>query len=141
MVLADEIALSHALENLIDNAAKHGANPRLWMAVCAREVEERGNTFVEIGVIDRGPGIPAEEQSAIFEPFYRGRRAMEDQVRGTGLGLDLVKKIVEAHGGSLRVISVPWVHTEFILRLPAVAASGEASPPMEAENEFAHPAD
>jgi signal transduction histidine kinase len=52
-VLAGEIALRHALENLIDNAAKHGANPDQWIGVCAREVEGRGNTFVEIGILDR----------------------------------------------------------------------------------------
>jgi signal transduction histidine kinase len=142
-LLADEIALAHALENLIDNAAKHGANPEMWISVCAREVEERGTKFVELSIIDRGPGIPAEEQGSIFEPFYRGRRAMEDQVRGTGLGLDLVKKIAEAHGGSVRVISVPWVHTEFILRLPAAHGSNltPTSRTTEAEHEFAHPVD
>jgi two-component system phosphate regulon sensor histidine kinase PhoR len=141
MVLADEIALTHALENLIDNAAKHGASPDLWIGVYAREVEERGSTFVELSIVDRGPGIPAEEQSAIFEPFYRGRRATEDQVRGTGLGLNLVKKIVEAHGGSIRVSSVPLERTEFVVRLPAAPRAEEMRPVTKAENEFAHPAD
>ncbi len=147
MILADELALTHALENLIDNAAKHGGHPEPWIGVSARDVEDRGKTFVEISVVDHGLGIPREEQSSIFEPFYRGRRAMEDQVRGTGLGLDLVKKIAEAHGGSIRVISEPLKRTEFILRLPAAPGSadtlnsGEENRVTEAVNEFAHPAD
>ena len=52
---------------------------------------------------DRGPGIPLDEQPHIFDPFFRGRRAVQDQVHGTGLGLNLVKKIVEAHGGTISV--------------------------------------
>jgi len=159
MILADELALTHALENLIDNAAKHGGNPEPWIGVFARDIEDRGKRFVEISVIDHGLGIPREEQRSIFEPFYRGRRAMEDQIRGTGLGLDLVKKIAEAHGGSIRVISEPLSsdkdaaascalrRTEFILRLPAAPRSEDASGSWEggrvteAVNEFAHPAD
>ncbi len=151
MILTDELALTHALENLIDNAAKHGGHPEPWIGVSARDVEDRGKTFVEISVVDHGLGIPREEQSSIFEPFYRGRRAMEDQVRGTGLGLDLVKKIAEAHGGSIRVVSEPLSsnpahngrdgrvtnkdldavascalkRTEFILRLPAAPGSAD----------------
>ncbi len=141
MILADQLALTHALENLIDNAAKHGGKPEPWVGVSARNVEERGKTFVEISVVDHGLGIPPGEQRSIFEPFYRGRRAMEDQVRGTGLGLDLVKKIAEAHGGSIRVTSVPLERTEFILRLRGVAGSSEEFRVTEAVPEFAHPAD
>jgi signal transduction histidine kinase len=138
-VLADEVALAHALQNLIENAAKHGAID-LWIGISARSIEERGKTFVEISVMDHGPGIPAEEQAAIFEPFYRGHRAVQDQIRGTGLGLDLVKKIAEAHGGSILVHSKPLERTEFVLRIPAAPAADqpEESP---VENEFAHPAD
>lgn len=141
MILADKVALAHALENLIDNAAKHGATVEPWIGVSAREVEERGHKFVELSVTDRGPGIPSAEQSAIFEPFYRGRRAMDEQIRGTGLGLDLVKKIVEAHGGSIRVTSKPLAQTEFTMRIPAASAAVQEARETEAENEFAHPAD
>ena len=71
---------------------------------------------------DRGPGIPPDEQDQIFDPFFRGARAVQDQVHGTGLGLSLVKKIVEAHGGSIRVKSEPMKGTEFIVRIPAAPA-------------------
>jgi signal transduction histidine kinase len=81
---------------------------------------------VEIRVADRGPGIPADEQAHIFEPFFRGRRALQDQIHGTGLGLNLARKIVEAHGGSIQVKSATMKGAEFIVRLPAVPA-GEAT--------------
>ena len=69
--------------------------------------------------MDHGPGIPEEEQAQIFEPFFRGRRANQEQIHGAGLGLNLVKKIVEAHGGSVRVKSAPAQGTEFIVSIPA----------------------
>jgi signal transduction histidine kinase len=81
---------------------------------------------VEIRVTDRGPGIPADEQGQIFDPFFRGRRALQDQIHGTGLGLNLAKKIIEAHGGSIQVKSAAMKGAEFIVRLPA-APAGEAS--------------
>ena len=89
--------------------------------------------MVEVRVQDRGPGVPHDEQQHIFDPFFRGRRARQDQVHGTGLGLNLVKKIVEAHGGSIQVRSEPMKGTEFILRLPAA--------PAEYQNGFANTAD
>jgi two-component system sensor histidine kinase BaeS len=77
---------------------------------------------VEVRVSDRGLGIAPSEVKHVFEPFFRGRRAIRDQIHGSGLGLNLVKKIVEAHGGTIRAISVPGKLTEFIVRLPAVPA-------------------
>ncbi len=140
-LMGDDVALTHALENLIENAVKHGAVAEPWIRVSASRVSERHREFVEIAVADRGPGIPPEELATIFEPFQRGRRAIEDQVRGAGLGLDLVKKIVEAHGGSIRVHSEPLKRTEFIMRVPAAPRSSSAPGEPETENEFAHPAD
>jgi signal transduction histidine kinase len=72
-------------------------------------------------VADHGPGIPVQEQDRIFDPFFRGRRAVQDQTRGTGLGLNLVKTIVEAHGGSISVTSDPENGTAFTVRLPAAS--------------------
>ena len=69
---------------------------------------------------DRGAGIPSDEQAHIFEPFFRGRNALQDQIHGTGLGLNLAKKIIEAHGGSIQVKSVVMKGSEFVVRLPAV---------------------
>jgi signal transduction histidine kinase len=114
-VMADEMALRHALQNLVDNALKYGAEAGKWLGIFAASVEDG----VEIRVADRGPGVPADEQAHIFEPFFRGRRAVNDQIHGTGLGLDLVKKIVVAHGGTVQVESAAGKQTEFVMRIPA----------------------
>ena len=90
--------------------------------------------MIEIRVSDRGAGIPRDELRHIFDPFYRGRRAVEDQIHGTGLGLSLVKRIVEAHEGTVTVDSEPGKGTEFVVRIPA-------APPDQIVDEFAHTAD
>ncbi len=130
-VLADELALRHVLQNLVDNALKYGtADGGNWIGVFVSTVEENGATAVEIRVADHGPGIPHDEQEHVFDPFFRGRRAVQDQIHGTGLGLNLVKKIVEAHGGTIRVESEPTMGTQFIVRIPAA--------PAEYQDEFAN---
>ncbi|MGP8245852.1 MAG: sensor histidine kinase [Bryobacteraceae bacterium] len=121
-VLGDPLALKQVLENLIGNAAKYGAREEPWIGVSAARNTGRKGQMVEIRVADRGPGIPKDEQARIFEPFFRGRRAFADQVQGTGLGLSLAERIVEAHGGSIHVKSEPMKGAEFILRLPVAPA-------------------
>lgn len=111
-------ALRLALGNLVGNAAKYGSDRTRWIGIFASGAERA----VEIRVADRGPGIPADEQKHIFDPFFRGRRAVEDQVHGTGLGLNLVKNIVEAHGGSVTVRNAAAGGTEFIVRIPVMEA-------------------
>lgn len=120
------MALKQALQNLLHNAARYGAGDSRWVGLSATATGSRAEPTVEIRVADRGPGIPADEQSHIFEPFFRGRRALQDQIHGTGLGLNLARKIVEAHGGSIQVKSAAGAGAEFIVRLPA-APAGEPS--------------
>ncbi len=130
IILGDATALRHALENLITNAVKYGTQGSKWIGVFASALEGRGAPAVEIRVVDRGPGIPRAEQERIFDLFVRGHRAVQDQIHGTGLGLNLVKRIVEAHGGSIRVHSEPMQQTEFVIQLPAA--------PQEIQDEVAH---
>ena len=78
--------------------------------------------MVEIRVADHGPGIPQDELGHIFDTFYRGKRAVEDQIHGTGLGLSLVKRIIEAHAGTVTAQSEPGKGTEFVVRIPAAPA-------------------
>jgi signal transduction histidine kinase len=118
-VLGDPTALKHALENLIGNAAKYGAAGGNWIGIFASATSDNGPAAVEIRVADRGSGIPKDEQRRVFDAFFRGRRAVADQVHGTGLGLNLAKKIVEAHGGTIEVKSEANQGTEFIVRIPA----------------------
>ncbi len=126
MVLADGSALRHALQNLLDNALKYGTKDSRWIGVYADTIAGEKGEMVEIRVADHGPGIPADERDRIFDAFFRGRRAAQDQVRGTGIGLNLVKKIIEAHGGAIHVRSEPGKGTEFIVSLPAMSTKVSA---------------
>lgn len=120
-ILGDRIALKQAIRNLVENAAKYGAEGGRWIGMTASKTNGTNPPAVEIAVADRGPGIPADEQKLVFDPFFRGRRAVEDQIRGTGLGLNLVKRIVEAHGGVIRLKSEPAKGVAFIVRIPVAA--------------------
>jgi signal transduction histidine kinase len=120
-ILGDSVALQHAIQNLLTNAAKYGASPGAaphpnWIGVAACSPEPG---WIEIRVSDHGPGISSEELPSIFDPFYRGQRAIQDQVHGTGLGLALVQGILQAHNGSVSAASDPGRLTTFTLRLPA----------------------
>ncbi len=109
-------ALRRAFQNLVVNAAKHGGEGR-WIGISAKGPGER----VEVTVSDRGPGVPKEEQEEIFTPFFRGEAAQEAQRRGSGLGLALVKEIVEAHGGRVSVCSGAEGGASFTVSLPVRA--------------------
>ena len=117
-VLADEDAMRRALNNLLSNALKYGADGR-WINVVARRAIGKGRDEVQISVSDRGLGIESQDLAHLFEPFYRGRRAVERQIHGNGLGLSLVKRIVESHGGRITVKSAPGAGATFVLHLPA----------------------
>lgn len=97
-VLGDAEALGRAVRNLLSNVLKYAAGGG-WMGVT---VHDRGDT-VEIQVADRGPGIDPEDLPHIFESFRRGRGVAASNVPGSGLGLGLVKSIVEHHGGRVAV--------------------------------------
>lgn len=94
-VMGDPALLASALDNLIANAKKHGAGVRSLRAVG----DARAVTF---SVDDRGDGFAHDELSRVFEPFYRGDDARKGQRAGVGLGLALVRRIAEVHGGSAR---------------------------------------
>lgn len=129
-VLGDRVALKQVLLNLVSNAIKYGAGSSNWIGISALSAASNGRLWVELRVADRGPGIPEDERQNIFDPFYRGRRALQDQVHGTGLGLSLVKSIVEAHSGTITVVSEPGRGAAFTVRLPAA--------PPEHQDEFAY---
>jgi signal transduction histidine kinase len=126
-VAADEGALRRAVTNLLMNALKHAAAGRS-VAVTVRAADSPASTGVEIAVSDRGPGIAPEDLGHIFEPFYRGRHATEQQIHGNGLGLSLVKRIADAHGGRVTVKSAPGAGATFTLHLPAAPAQTAVQP-------------
>ncbi|HET8967223.1 MAG TPA: HAMP domain-containing sensor histidine kinase [Candidatus Acidoferrum sp.] len=133
-VRADRESLQHALRNLIENAIKHGGKDGDKVRVSAACATLGGVPAVCISIQDRGPGIPREERELIFQPFFRGKRATEDQVRGTGLGLHLARRIIEAHGGTLELLSIPGQGTEFLATIPATSDAPHDSPNISADS-------
>ncbi len=128
-VIGDSTALQHVLQNLIANAAKYGASGG-WIGISAApSVDKAGQ--VDICVADRGMGISKSEAGQIFEPFFRGKKAVEDQIHGTGLGLSLAKRIVEGNAGNIFLKSEIGKGSQFIVRLPAAS--------KESMIEFANP--
>lgn len=122
-VSGDSLALRHALQNLLANAAKYGgAAGKQSVAIFARAVPGVKQPEIEIRVTDHGAGIPPEEQKHVFDAFFRGRKAVQDQIHGTGLGLHLVKRIIEAHGGTVSLESEVGAGSTFIVRIPAAPA-------------------
>jgi two-component system, OmpR family, sensor histidine kinase SenX3 len=119
LVLAQAPALSRALRNLIDNAMKYSGESR-WIGISAETTGSSSKGEVRISINDRGPGIPADEIRHIFDPFWRGSEATAAQIHGNGLGLNLVKTIVEAHQGDVVVRSTPGNGSSFSIVLPAL---------------------
>jgi signal transduction histidine kinase len=110
-VSADAIRLGQAINNLLDNALKYTpAGGRVVLAM------HPGPHAVVVTVTDNGPGVPAGEREAIFRRLYRGDASRSQ--RGLGLGLSMVKAIVEAHGGSVHVDDAPGGGARFTVRLP-----------------------
>jgi signal transduction histidine kinase len=128
-VRADRDTLARALWNLLENAAKYSASE----APVRVSVEARAGA-VAIVVADHGPGIPPAERQRIFDKFVRGTNATEDRIRGVGIGLALVKRIVNAHGGSVTIDSELGRGSTFTILLPASPAAtlGLSAAPAEA---------
>lgn len=103
-----------ALRNLVENALKHTRSEYGPIKVSI----EHNRNAVSILVQDYGSGIPPEEQSRIFEPFYRIDPSRTRDTGGYGLGLSLAKKIVTAHGGNLSVTSKPGHGSTFTMKFP-----------------------
>ncbi len=121
IVLGDEDALRRAVANLVENAIKHGGEENSVKV----EIEGRDGE-VSISVSDRGAGIPPSEVPHLFDAFYRGRRARERQVRGSGLGLSLVQQIAREHGGRVEVDTAPGKGCRFSLILPMADGPGHS---------------
>jgi signal transduction histidine kinase len=92
---------------------------------------ERGDPArVQIRVADRGLGIDAADLPHIFKAFFRGRRAVDAQVRGTGIGLSVVQQVVDAHGGSIAIDSRAGEGTTVVVELPAITGVVRPDPPV-----------
>jgi signal transduction histidine kinase len=120
-VSVDRDAIAQALLNLLNNAVKYSPETkRLEIKASAR------NENVIIEVADSGIGIPRSEQKKIFEKFYRVSNGLVHDTKGSGLGLSIVKHIIEAHGGQISVESLSGRGSRFIVTLPVKAGGAEA---------------
>jgi signal transduction histidine kinase len=109
----DEIKIEQVLNNLISNAIKF-SNPNSTVIIEA--VKEEGNAV--ISVIDSGPGIPDNEMDKLFKPFSRTTAKATNSEKSTGLGLSIVKRIIEAHNGKVWVESKVNRGSKFSFSLP-----------------------
>jgi two-component system phosphate regulon sensor histidine kinase PhoR len=127
----DGRAIQQSLINLIDNGLKH--SPRGGEVVVGVEVrgekaevrsqrpagcENEDDWGCRIWVQDRGPGIPLSEHTKIFERFYRVGSELRRETQGVGIGLSIVKHVVEAHGGKVTLKSAPGEGSTFTIELP-----------------------
>lgn len=120
-VSADADALRAAFQNGVGNAVKYSAAGGLVEV----DVAAAGAT-VRIVISDRGIGIDEDEIGRVFEPFFRGRRAVASEVRGSGVGLGIVDKVVRAHGGDVRIANREGGGTVLTIELPAATGGTEA---------------
>lgn len=114
-VLANADKVEQVLVNIMSNAIKYtfdGGDITVSMDITPDQVR--------VGILDQGPGIPKEDQSRIFERFYRVDKARTRELGGTGLGLAIAKQIVEAHGGHIGINSQVGTGTEIFFFLPRV---------------------
>lgn len=113
LVMGDGELLTVAVKNLLENAIQYSDSGKpVGIGVTTR------NGHVDLIVTDQGVGIPAEEQSRVFERFYRVDESRDRTTGGTGLGLSLVKHIALSHRGEVTLFSQPGVGSTFTIRLP-----------------------
>jgi two-component system sensor histidine kinase SenX3 len=112
-----------ALWNLLDNAAKYSPECRtIWVALSTTD------TRVELSVRDGGIGIPRDEQQRVFTRFVRGAHTDSSAVKGTGIGLALVRHAAQAHGGDVRLESEAGIGSTFTIELPKGRGTGDEGP-------------
>jgi two-component system sensor histidine kinase GlrK len=114
----DEEKIRIVLDNLLSNAVKYSPDRGL---ISIKLYKERGDAVFE--VLDEGPGIPPSERDKIFDAFYRGTDLPVASVKGSGLGLSIVKEYVQLHKGRIEVLEGPGAH--FRIRFPRKKADTE----------------
>jgi two-component system OmpR family sensor kinase len=123
VVMGDPVRLRQAIDNLLGNVRAHTPP-----GTPARVSVQRNGRWAEVTVSDEGPGIPVQDQTRVFERFWRGDPARSrTSAAGAGLGLSIVEALVRAHGGAVAVDSVPGRGTAFTMRLPLATGAPASS--------------
>jgi len=117
LVPIDDVLIEQVIVNLLDNAAKHTGS-----ASPIRILASATDQAVTVEVADRGPGLPAGDETRVFEKFYRGAG---NGIQGTGLGLAICRGIIQAHGGRIWAQNLPEGGVAFLFTLPLTG-----SPPL-----------
>lgn len=113
-IMADTSGLTSVIQNLVVNAIKY-SNDEPTVDIRVYNIQKNGKHTVCIDVSDNGQGIPPDELDKIFEPFYRARGIRDQQIKGNGLGLSIVKSIMQQHDGTISVASKPGDGSTFTL--------------------------
>jgi signal transduction histidine kinase len=122
--------LKRILGNLVDNAIKY--SPRGGTVIVSARPSEQGE-LIEIAVEDEGIGIPADQLESVFDRFHRVDATDTRRVRGTGLGLYIVRQLVELHGGTIRAENREGGGSVLKLTLPAMPVEDESAAAPDAE--------
>ena len=118
-LVIDKEAIQQVLYNLLDNAYKYSGESRNIKIIVESTID-----LVKIKVKDFGLGIPREDQNKIFDRFFRGGNELTRSVKGSGIGLTIVKRIIEAHRGTISLESTPGKGSTFQVTLPVDAKTG-----------------
>jgi two-component system, NtrC family, sensor histidine kinase GlrK len=127
VLAADFEKLRVMLDNLVSNAIKFSPQ-----GGAVRVAARRGGDTIDIEVSDEGPGIAPEDRLRVFEPFYRGHAAADVLVKGTGIGLSVVREYAQMHGGGVEVVAGERRGATLRLTLPLRAALPASSTPASA---------
>lgn len=121
-ILVDKAKVQEVIQNLVENTIKFNDKKEKKVEISARPL--KGEKFIRVEIKDNGPGIPSEEREKIFSKFYQIEEFFTGQVEGAGLGLAVVKQVVQAHGGKVGVESRVGRGSRFFFTLPKVLDKG-----------------
>ncbi len=114
LIKGNQMHLSHAIANILENAAKYNTNPQPVIEININKNRKE----MEISIADNGPGIADEFKQKIFDQFYRISTGNVHDIKGYGLGLSYVKKVIDQHHGSISVIDKYPTGSVFLINLP-----------------------
>ena len=117
-IYVDPDSIQQILDNLLTNACKSSDTGTTIELKACQEHDDGGRAFLHVAVSDTGGGVAPGDRPRVFDRFYRVESALSRRTQGAGLGLYLVKSVIEAHGGRIWVSSTPGQGSTFVFALP-----------------------